>query len=305
MSYTYLQEQGAESSAGCFADIPAYVLSRSKNTRGASCSNDSVTAACQDSLYGTTSKPSTERLGEDGSMSLPGASLAKTLQPAAAAKVSPAHGQDCGKKWRVSSTRYDHATSSWKIHPCLFNEVLPWSSVILPKWGMMLDGVLWEPIMSAHHSTAGDCGSSQKIHQGERQCEPMTDGTADDVGEMFSRAVNVIMGNGNAANVVSGLIHSTMKKATAANGVDRIMWPTPIHSEARQGYQDRSRSKKGGQKSLSTVVIDEMGGRKKVIGQLNPTWVEWLMGWPAEWTALKSLEMDKFRSWQHSHGLYL
>jgi DNA (cytosine-5)-methyltransferase 1 len=28
-------------------------------------------------------------------------------------------------------------------------------------------------------------------------------------------------------------------------------------------------------------------------GQLNPTWVEWLMGWPLGWTDLKPLEMDK------------
>ncbi len=29
-------------------------------------------------------------------------------------------------------------------------------------------------------------------------------------------------------------------------------------------------------------------------GQLNPPWVEWLMGWPIGWTDLKPLEMDKF-----------
>jgi DNA (cytosine-5)-methyltransferase 1 len=28
-------------------------------------------------------------------------------------------------------------------------------------------------------------------------------------------------------------------------------------------------------------------------GKLNPTWVEWLMGWPLEWTDLKPLETDK------------
>ena len=28
-------------------------------------------------------------------------------------------------------------------------------------------------------------------------------------------------------------------------------------------------------------------------GQLNPTWVEWLMGWPLGWTDLRPLEMDK------------
>ena len=28
-------------------------------------------------------------------------------------------------------------------------------------------------------------------------------------------------------------------------------------------------------------------------GQLNPTWVEWLMGWPQGWTALDASETDK------------
>lgn len=35
-------------------------------------------------------------------------------------------------------------------------------------------------------------------------------------------------------------------------------------------------------------------------GQLNPTWVEWLMGWPIGWTDLNPLEMGKFRSWLQS-----
>ena len=37
-------------------------------------------------------------------------------------------------------------------------------------------------------------------------------------------------------------------------------------------------------------------------GQLNPMWVEWLMGWPLGWTDLKPLAMDKFREWQSAHG---
>ena len=65
------------------------------------------------------------------------------------------------------------------------------------------------------------------------------------------------------------------------------MWPTPTHQECRNGYQNRDRGKKGTQKSLTTVVIDEMGGRKAVSGQLNPQWVEWLMGYPVGWTDLK------------------
>jgi hypothetical protein len=37
-------------------------------------------------------------------------------------------------------------------------------------------------------------------------------------------------------------------------------------------------------------------------GQLNPTWVEWLMGWPLGWTDLKPLAMDKSPSAPPQHG---
>ena len=37
-------------------------------------------------------------------------------------------------------------------------------------------------------------------------------------------------------------------------------------------------------------------------GQLNPTWVEWLMGWPLGWTDLKPLETDKCPSAQQRLG---
>ena len=38
-------------------------------------------------------------------------------------------------------------------------------------------------------------------------------------------------------------------------------------------------------------------------GELNPTWVEWLMGWPLGWTDLKPLATDRFRSWLQQHGI--
>jgi hypothetical protein len=37
-------------------------------------------------------------------------------------------------------------------------------------------------------------------------------------------------------------------------------------------------------------------------GQLNPTWVEWLMGWPLGWTDLRHSATDKFQQWLRSHG---
>ena len=83
------------------------------------------------------------------------------------------------------------------------------------------------------------------------------------------------------------------------------LWPTPIATEARQGLQIRRNGTKGTQQSLSTAVkmwttptaadsIGTSGGnnsrslRTDVGGQLNPTWVEWLMGFPIGWTDLNA-----------------
>ena len=58
------------------------------------------------------------------------------------------------------------------------------------------------------------------------------------------------------------------------------MWPMP-------GTRDRSRdapNRKG--PSLGVAVR----GRSTTTGQLNPTWVEWLMGFPPGWTDLEDSE---------------
>ena len=54
----------------------------------------------------------------------------------------------------------------------------------------------------------------------------------------------------------SGACSARRKQARLTNASDASSWPTVAASEARQGYQDRSRGKKGSQKSLTTIVVD-------------------------------------------------
>ena len=68
-----------------------------------------------------------------------------------------------------------------------------------------------------------------------------------------------------------------------------------IVSLMQQGFKRAEISKTLGltsdevyQESLTTKVINDLGGRQEAIGQLNPTWVEWLMGLPLGWTDLGS-----------------
>ena len=60
---------------------------------------------------------------------------------------------------------------------------------------------------------------------------------------------------------------------------DQVRWPTPLPSDV-----DGGRTTKGKDRP------NEAGLRVAVGGQLNPTWVEWLMGFPLGWTDLGPLE---------------
>jgi hypothetical protein len=110
------------------------------------------------------------------------------------------------------------------------------------------------------------------------------------------------------------------------------MWPTPLANSANGvGHQGRN----GGVNLQTAVAVmtyptpganedsyrlngnsqqsNSLGAiaRREALeespasgGQLNPTWVEWLMGWPLGWTDCAVSATDKFRQWQRSHGKF-
>lgn len=146
----------------------------------------------------------------------------------------------------------------------------------------------------------------------------------------------------------SGVCWERTTPALPTNGTACGFWPTPVASEVRQGWQDRTRGKRGTQESLTTRVIKaesrggtgtrrtwrspqardhrnarapgkwQSGERQPGLndqvadktatdtatrnGQLNPDWVEWLMGWPIGWTGLGRLGTDRFQQWLRQHG---
>ena len=113
------------------------------------------------SRYGMMSEPLTADLGEDLLMLFQEASLARTSVAQARAQESAGADQDFGLKWRELSAKYDLAMHGWKTHRCLFPEGLPWSSVILPKWGTLQIMALLEHIMPGHLTREIDVGYLQ------------------------------------------------------------------------------------------------------------------------------------------------
>jgi hypothetical protein len=99
-------------------------------------------------------------------------------------------------------------------------------------------------------------------------------------------------------------------------------WPTPISNDAKKGANCDPNNTQNGlagavqiwptptahmakeTNAPSEALRNEPSMASRVGGQLNPTWVEWLMGWPLGWTDLKPLEMDKCHCVQQQLGEY-
>jgi hypothetical protein len=82
------------------------------------------------------------------------------------------------------------------------------------------------------------------------------------------------------------------KKCTSLNvmvkGIEKGLWPTPRASANENRQTKPTPSQLAGKHGLSLAA--------QVGGYLNPTWVEWLMGYPPEWTVLEDWAMQWFRS---------
>jgi hypothetical protein len=70
----------------------------------------------------------------------------------------------------------------------------------------------------------------------------------------------------------------------------KAMYPTPTAHNAKECNAPS-------EKNRNTPTLATHAG-----GKLNPMWVEWLMGWPLEWTDLKPLETGKSHSVQQPHS---
>jgi hypothetical protein len=59
---------------------------------------------------------------------------------------------------------------------------------------------------------------------------------------------------------------------------------------------------KGKTDTLASRLAEVEGLSTTSTGRVNPTWSEWLMGFPSGWSAIEPLEMHKFQEWQQQHG---
>jgi DNA (cytosine-5)-methyltransferase 1 len=218
---------------------------------------------------------------------------------------------ECGEKWRGSFVKYSPDSCSWKTHQCSLLGDLDEFLEIWPQWGLMRDGECWE--QRTLEQTIRGTESGFVPNGVDHFHTPNTTGL--DGGSNSRKALKkrkemwptpATKGYGHAAegmvgNLIEKMEHGVITKLEAEQMLSlpklenhrtwKKKFPTPQASDNRdRGNMSNAvvqrRIAIGKQISLSQSV-------HPTSGQLNPTWVEWLMGWPLEWTDLKPLEMDK------------
>jgi hypothetical protein len=258
--------------------------------------NDKPMEFSRFSQFGLTCAPLTDDRGEALLTWYRAGFPARTSAPQDQGTALTELAADCGASLRGSFAKYDHDERTWKTHQSsLLGDYTEFSET-WPNWGWMRDGVCWELPMS-----------ERPILETESGLLP-TPATVD-TGSLFNQsasegaALRPTLGAMARFNLwptptVCGNYNRKGASKTSGDGLATAvqMHPTPCARDHR-GVHRSERSQERRQESKRGVPLNEHVG-----GLLNPTWVEWLMGWPIGWTALQPLGMDRFREWQQQHG---
>ena len=255
------------------------------NTQQAYCAPDKMTKFSRLSRFGMMFKPLTADRGEELLTLYLEDFRVKTLAQLDEAQELKENDQVCGNTWQGSLARLDPNTSLWKTAQCSLLEDLELSLQTFPRWGSMQNGALYllptlvqtisvkeyglepnnETFFHTPNTTGMDGGSNSRkalkkrleIWPTPRSCSAM------------------------AATITPESAWNEKRNPNLETIVGQRIWPTPTSHNAKE-----TNAPSESERNTPTLAA-------QVGGHLNPTWVEWLMGWPPEWTDLKPLEMDK------------
>jgi len=292
MSWLFSQALVEEYLQGNFSDGEPSVQLNGSRTQQAYCAPDKMTDFSRLSRFGMTYKPLTVDRGEELLTLFREVFLAKILVQQEKAQELTENEAECGEKWRASFTKYDPNSCSWKTHQCSLLGDLDEFLETWPQWGLMRDGECWEQRMLEQTIRGTESGLSESWPT-PRSCSAMAATITPESAWNDKR-------NPNLETIVGQRMWPTptahMAKETNAPSehnrntptlTAQVNWPTP-----------RTKGMCGGsgawaQLKANTTIEEARAMGAGNGGKLNPTWVEWLMGWPLGWTDLKPLETDK------------
>jgi hypothetical protein len=222
-------------------------------------------ASCPRSRSGMTSEPLTADHGAAVLTWCLAASRARTSARLAAALGSAGPSRACGAKWLASFARWAPSSSSWKTAQCSLLGVSESFSVTWPRSGTMRNGACLERLTLARTMSVSESG---------------------------------LLPTPRASDATRTDSPSERRRKSPSIVSAAATWPTPLARD----HGPEGRSYTGASSPDLPMAVRLAAGTREPIGPLNPTWIEWLMGWPLAWTAPEPLEMDRFHEWQRQHS---
>lgn len=251
-----------------------------------------TTDAFRRSRSGMTCEPLTADRGEALLMWCLEDSRARTSAQPERVLGSAAPVLDSGARWHALLVKFSPDSCGWKTARCLWEEDLDWSCLTLPRWGSLHDGELWERTTQALHINEKESGLWPTPRAGNPGSRPNGKG-----GKILAKEVAIAEGlrqrgekrwptptvdDSSNVTLESGQFQSLTRAV--------MMFPTPT-------VQDSANNGGPSQANRNSLPLNAVVG-----GALNPTWVEWLMGWPLGWTDCAVSATARFQEWCSSHG---
>jgi len=286
MSWLFSQVLVGEYLGDTYLDGEQFVQLNGKNTQQAYCAPDKMTKFSRLSRYGMMFKPLTEEAGTELLMSFQAGFRAKIFQPLEKELELGGGVAECGNTWPELFAKLSQDMFMWKTPPCLLQEESILSLKTWPQSGTMRNGECFQRPKLAHpilekesgllpngvnffhtpNTTGMDGGSNSRKALKKRMEWPTPDAN---------------MGNRGTQPKWTAKRKSGHPAQYSLNQAVRDKFPTPTAHNAKECNSPSESNR-------NTPTLATHAG-----GQLNPMWVEWLMGWPIGWTDLKPLETDK------------
>lgn len=291
MSWLYSQALAEEYSEDIYSDGEPCAQLNVMATQRPFWRNDKMMDSSRLSRFGLTLKLLRVGPGLELLTSFLAAFPARTFHSPEKVKGSKENAADYGKSLPGLLAKYDRGTHSLKTAQLSLIEDSMSCSVTLPKSGTMRNGCVYQ--------------------------QQTVELTTSEIEFGFLPTPTTNEGNRNKSANAGAAIRPSLGMIAKRN-----LWPTPLASDGTKGSQGPNSR----QTNLSlhvklfptpTASMISAGDLEQArftskkrpkysevnSGLLNPTWVEWLMGWPLGWTESKPLAMDKFLVWQQQHSL--
>ena len=213
-------------------------------------------------------------------------SPAKTSHTQGGGQAWKARDQDYGAKSPAWLASYDRNTSSWKTSQHSLVEGLDEFSETWPRSGMMRNGIAYQLPPLALRTAGIESGLWLTPQAGDAKA--CYTGTQNQM--MLAHQVKMWptprASSAMSANFTQNTLIRTQRNLEQV--VAQRMWPTPVS----RMWKDSGCPSEFNRNEIPLAAL--------VGGALNPTWVEWLMGFPLGWTVSKVWEMRSSRKSQKS-----